>query len=288
MTIIANQVDVVVRFHDVSRLAELERCLFSLVGQDYRPLHIILVVQRFSDADIERTYSSLLPLFGLDQAPSFEILNWEHEAPLDARSALINLGISAAKGRFLAFLDFDQALYPEAYRLLVSQLQSAGADIAFAKVRRVEMEAFSSFLHSRAMLPSAECASLRDLFTGNVCPLHSFMVDRTRIPEQLLFFEPYLMVEEAYDFLLRICAQFRSDFTLARAGIGEYHDRIDSANAQDNVSVRHEGRILYKHEAAFVEQRRRNTPLSEPVRRALGIVPLQINLSIRDYLDGAS
>jgi hypothetical protein len=274
-----NQIDVVVRFPDVTRIADLERCLFSLVGQDYRPMHIILAVQRLSEANIELMRSTLQPLFEMDHAPSFEILNWDHEAPADARSALMNLGIRAAKGRYLAFLDHDQVLYPEAYRLLISQLKAGGADIAFAKVRLLELEVFSSFLHARATLASPECGSLRDLFRGNVCPIHSFVLDRTRIPEQFLFFEPYLVVEEAYDFLLRICAQFKSDFSLAQAGIGEYYRKIDSSPG---------GQVCDKREAAFVEQRRCNTPLSQPVQRTLGILPPRTDLSIRAFLDGRS
>jgi hypothetical protein len=272
-----DQIEVVVRFHDIKQIADLERCVFSLVGQDYRPLHVILAVQRFSEADIALTRSTLMPLFEWDHAPSFEILNWQHEAPVDARSALINLGIRSAKGRYLAFLDHDQVLYPEAYRLLISQLQSSGSDIAFAGICRIELEAFSSFHHARATLPSPECTGLGDLFRSNVCPVHSFVIDRTRIPEQFLFFEPFLVVEDAYDFLVRICAQFRSDFTLAEAGVGECYDKVGGRPA---------GPVRREREAAFVEQRRCNTPLSEAVQRALGIAKPQAELSIRGYLDG--
>ena len=273
-----DQIDVVVRFHDVKRMAELERCIFSLVGQDYRPVHIILVVQRFSQADLELTRSTLSPLFKGDQAPSFEILNWEHEVPDDARSMLINLGIRAAKGRFLAFLDEDQVLYPEAYRLLIAQLRTSGADIAFAGIRRLELEAFGSFVHAKAVLQSAECKQLRDLFQGTVCPIHSYVIDRTRLPDLFLFFDPYLVVEEGYDFLLRICAQFRSDFTLGQTVIGEDYHKVGSRTGWQGFPGR---------EAQFVEQRRRNTPLSKPVQRALGVASPRTRLSIRSFLDGA-
>jgi hypothetical protein len=42
--------DAVVRFHDTARLNELGRAIFSLVGQSYRPLRILLALQRFDAA----------------------------------------------------------------------------------------------------------------------------------------------------------------------------------------------------------------------------------------------
>jgi len=283
-----NQLDVVVRFHDVKRLPELERCIFSLVGQDYRPLHINLAVQRFSEAEIEQTRARLAPLLAGEDAPSLEILNWEHDEPADARSALINLGIRASKGRYLAFLDYDDVLYPEAYNLLVSQLQAGAAGIAFGRVRVVELEVYSAFFRPVAALPSFEGSSLRDLFRGNFCPIHSYVIDRSRIPEQFLFFEPYLVMEEDYDFILRICAQFPSDFSLVGTEVGEYYFKTDGSNTHAAGGRSPAWQARYERAAAFVEQRRRNTPLSEQVQRALGISPPLPDLSIRDFLDRAA
>ena len=116
----SEQMDTIVRYHDVSRTMELERCVFSIVGQSYRPLNIILTTQRFSEDEIEATRSVLAPMIDSDDEVMLTILNWDQAEPADARSELLNLGLRGATGRYLAFLDYDDVLYPEAYELLVS------------------------------------------------------------------------------------------------------------------------------------------------------------------------
>ena len=279
------RLDVVVRFHDLTRISDLERCIFSLVGQDYRPLHINLVVQRFSEADKDVVRSRLAPLLMGEQSPSLEILNWDHEAPVDARSALINMGIHASTGRYLAFLDFDHVLYPEAYRLLISQLELTGTDLAFARVRNVEVEVYDTFLRPKAVLPGAEGKGLHDLFRGNYFPIHSYVIDRSGIPEQFLFFDPNLTAEEDYDFLLRICAQFQSDFTLAQIEIGECSMKTGDGNHRSAGGRKPMQQAQDEHVAAFLEQRRRNTLLSQQVQRTLGVTLSRKDLTIRSLLD---
>lgn len=68
------QIDTVVRFHDASRLAELKRCVL-LVGQTYRPLRIVLVLQRFDDHQIEAVEQALGPLLEGRDAPQLVIVN---------------------------------------------------------------------------------------------------------------------------------------------------------------------------------------------------------------------
>src|SRR5215472_17104213 len=97
------QIDCIVRFHDFGRLKELERCIFSLVGQSYRPLNIILVLQRFSEAEIGATQLALTSMLRIPDAPKLTIRNFEQAMPKDCRTLLLNLGLEAAEGRYLGF-----------------------------------------------------------------------------------------------------------------------------------------------------------------------------------------
>ena len=127
--------DCIVRFHDIRRLAELERCVFSLAGQRYRPLNIVLVLQRFTPAEVAAIEAALAPLLQLPDAPSLTVRTWDQEGIADARTHLLNCGVEAARGRYLAFLDYDDLLFPEAYELLVAKLRDRDAAIAFASVQ---------------------------------------------------------------------------------------------------------------------------------------------------------
>ena len=87
--------DAVVRFHDMARLNELGRAIFSLVGQSHRPLRILLALQRFDAAAQDALREILTPLVAGSDAV-LELLNYDRPAPADARSELVNLGFAAA------------------------------------------------------------------------------------------------------------------------------------------------------------------------------------------------
>ena len=281
-----SQVDIVVRFHDPARIAELERCVFSLASQTYQPINIILVLQRFSAADIDTAKKTLLPLVNLNNGAKLSILNYDAPHPADARSALLNLGIDHAEGRYLGFLDYDDVVYPEAYRLLTDQLRQTKAAIAFASVRVMRIDVYDTFLFSGGKAsPPFKGNSLADLFRANFCPLHSYLLDRERVSPDTLRFNTALTVEEDYDFLLRICAQHQSDFSLVGTSIGDYHYKTDGSNTVPTEGgLTGEALDQYLDVRAVMEETRKSTIVSEAVQRDLGFPASKRSLTIRDVV----
>lgn len=162
------RLDVVVRFHDPAKLGELERCALSLVGQRHRPLHVHVVLQRFSAAERAAVASRLAALFAIAGAPGHTIHNFEGAEPRDARSALINMGLAAAGGRYGAFLDYDDALYPEAYSLLIGRLRrSAAARIAFGRILVKRQRVYEHAVFAEGKERPFVGRTVFDLFTGN-------------------------------------------------------------------------------------------------------------------------
>ena len=282
----SGQIDIIVRFHDASRLPELERCILSLVGQTYRPLNIALTLQRFDADEIAAAENMVSRLVGPDDKITFSIINYEQSAPADARSALLNLGINRASGTYLAFLDYDDVLYPEAYSLLVAQLQKTGAAIAFASVRVMRLSVYDEFLYteSEAKAPF-KGASLLDLFRANFCPLHSYLVDRGKISADTLQFNTSLTVEEDYDVLLRVCAKHNSDFGLIGTSVGDYHYKTDGSNTVPTEGgLSGEALDQYMGVRKAIEETRRTTTVSATVQRTLGIPALDSPVTIRDII----
>jgi Glycosyl transferase family 2 len=282
-----SQLDVIVRFHDVRRLSELERCVFSLVGQSYRPLHIILVLQRFSTDHVKAMRTALAPLFEIENAPHISVLNWEQAQPVDARALLLAHGLKNARGRYVAFLDYDDVLYPEAYKLMVARLQESGAAIAFATVRVMVVEPYDQFFYvTREIVPPPFSGSnLIDLFRHNFCPIHSYVMDRSQLPDDVLSDEVTFTLEEDYDLLLRICARVQSDFSMVGTQIGDYCYKADGSN-----TIRIDGltgsQLEYYEQVVIpaIEQRRQTTRVSAIVRQTLGLHDQGDNLTIRDVL----
>lgn len=278
------QLDCIVRFHDPRRLPELERCIFSLVGQRYRPINIILVLQRFSPDEVAATEAALAPVLQLPDAPTLTVVDWDGAPVRDARTHLLNAGLEAAQGRYLAFLDYDDVLFPEAYELLVGQLRKSGAAIAFASVQVMQIEVHRHFFYTtgtRAAPYKGE--TLADLFKSNFCPIHSYLIDRSQIPAETLHFDTSLTIEEDYDLLLRICAGHLSDFSLIDTPVGYYYFKTDGSNTvATQCGLDGEKLALYQEVQARIQERKRTTFVSLPIQSALGLPYPREGLSILD------
>lgn len=284
----SEQMDTIVRFHDASRLMELERCIFSLVGQSYRPLNIILATQRFSGSDIEETRAALARMIDDEDDVTLTILNWDQVEPTDARSELLNLGLRGATGRYLAFLDYDDVLYPEAYELLVSRLKESRAVIAFAAVRVMQLDVYDRYLYAtEEIIPGYRGSGLIDLFRNNFCPLHSYAIDRDQMSGAPLLFETTMTMQEDYDWLLRLCASHLSDFTLVNTRIGDYYYKTDGSNTVPTGGRNLKGEMQARLAAVIttMEVKRRTTVVSEEVQRSLGISDPSEMATVRYVID---
>lgn len=225
--------DVVVRFHNLARLFELRRAIFSLVCQNYSPTTIFLVTQRFSVEQIEEVARALAPTLSIDGRIGFCVENYHLPTPVDARSALLNLGISKSNGRYLAFLDHDDTILPNGYCDLAGELEASGCAIAFGSVAMKDVDVFADALLVEHRRATFQGKNLVDLVTRNFCPIHSFVIDRERVEPGDLWFDEGLSRCEDYDFLLRICAKYPSSFRRIGQFVGDYYIKNDGTNTPE-------------------------------------------------------
>lgn len=282
-----SSLDVVVRFHDVRRLYELDRCLFSLICQRFRPLRIILATQRFDAKQWDETRKSIARILHLD--PSIELIwvNYELDRPKDARSYLINEAMGHVHSRFLAFLDYDDVIYPESYAILVDRLLSSQAAIAFGRiaVKRADICAEALLVTEKSIPFVGE--GLLDMFRDNFCPIHSYVIDTEATRGAQLRFDSQLCFLEDYDFLLRFCAQYPSDFTRLDTVVGDYYYKSDGSNTMwlDN-SVTEERRAEWMRCLDIVNMKKKTILISPSVQRMLGVAFPNPHLTIEDILKG--
>ena len=281
------QIDVVVRIHDPARMAELKRCVFSLVSQSHRPVRVIIAAQRFSDEGLAATRAALAPLIDGEDGVTLDIVNWTEAEPADARSVLLNAGVQAAEGRYLAYLDYDDALYPDAYELLIGKLRQTGAAIAFASVRVMQLHVYDHFFYAaEKVVPPFSGKTLIDLFRNNFCPIHSYVIDRDQVAPELLSFNTNLLMEEDYDVLLKICARYPSDFSLIGTDVGEYYYKTDGSNTVPTNGVLTAQSVeRYKGVRLTIEHRKRVTLVSDAVQKLLGLAPSSKPMTVRDVID---
>ncbi|MDR2986513.1 MAG: glycosyltransferase, partial [Nocardiopsaceae bacterium] len=133
-------ISVVVPFYNNAAL--LGDCLASIAAQTYRNLQVVMVDDGSTDGSAA---------VARDQAaadPRFELISQQNRGPGAAR----NRGVAAATGEFLAFVDADDLLPPDAYATMLPVLEQTGSDFVSGGVLRLSAEGLSrSGLHARAI-----------------------------------------------------------------------------------------------------------------------------------------
>jgi hypothetical protein len=282
-------VETIVRFHDPARLDELGRALLSLVGQTYRPLRVMVVTQRFDVAALAAVEARLELYRRLDPTVALEVVPYTRTSGLaDAKAALMNIGIAAGRGRYLAALDYDDTLYPRAYAVLVHELLASGCAVALAGVVRTSLAVDPGLRLGLAFArrPRPPCDSLIDLFRGPCSPAHGLLLDRSRIAPADLLMDETLAGTESYERQLRLATCYPFSFACLGETVGEYCLKDDGSNSvllASNMDVaRQSSRARW---SAEMERRRAVLPIAIAVQRAIGVPSPRPGLTVRGLLD---
>src|SRR4051812_493152 len=119
------RISVVVPIYNVEPY--LDECLESIAGQTFTDLEVIMVEDGSSDRSPEIAQGFA------DRDERFKLIRQPNGGLGNAR----NTGIDAATGEFLAFVDSDDFLAPNAYELLINALDESGSDFATGNVMRL-------------------------------------------------------------------------------------------------------------------------------------------------------
>lgn len=223
-------VSVIVRFHDVAKKERLGLALSSLALQSYPWVEPVIVLQDFPEDD----YREVLELSALICWPqSFcrpLIINVPGLGPGDHRARLLNCGMAAASGRFLAFLDYDDLLYPNCYTTLVRRVHKTQKAVAFGGAVQAEVEEQSNDFYVFRKKKIFQDKHKLDFFIANQHPIHTFLLDKCHVDDDLLKFDETVNKNEDYIFLLRILARHDWDISAQAVSVAEYSLRIDGSN----------------------------------------------------------
>jgi hypothetical protein len=219
---------VITRLHTTEgpALDLLSRTLLSLAGATWQPIQPVIVTQRFSQEQVA-AIQHLVDRFVWDGHCQPLILNFSHSSPGDHRSALLNLGIKAAEGRYLAFLDYDDYVYEHAYETLIGQLRKSQSAIAFGLcVAAYAIPTVHGYKLTHKDRPWAN-QTLDDFLFDNIFPPSSFVIDRARLPNGVPLIDERLTRLEDYYLLLSIRSISTFDMTCFDKPLTEYVIRRD-------------------------------------------------------------
>ncbi|WP_051180447.1 glycosyltransferase family 2 protein [Caballeronia insecticola] len=201
----------------------LDKCIFLLSGQSYSNIEVIVVAQKLSEDATSSKIQAVVDRWA-DRFESAQLIT--HVSSTDARARSLNLGKKAATGRYIAFLDDDDKVYPNHYEKLIASLEASDYAWAYADIIRALYNEFGQLV-SRTSPFRRVGYSYLDHLRGNFIPIHSFVIDLHRATD-VGEVDEAMSRNEDYEFILRLA--FRHE-PLYVPGFGaEYCIRSDGSN----------------------------------------------------------
>lgn len=259
-----NTLSTIIRFHKPERLPLLQEALFSLAIQSWRDHEIVIMVQNGTD-EIKRAILEIVDLQPWSKHSRQKIVSVDIAQGVDGRSTLLNRGIEQATGRYLAFLDDDDLIYHHGYVTLIQQLREGGGAMALGGCRMARAQYLSDHWYIRSKeTPFAWGRTRMDLLRDNFVPIHSYVIDRSRVSPVDLYFDDELPPLEDYDFLLRLCAKYDFDFSQLDTPVCEY--RIHGLNSLPyDANAPLESHVSHTRAQQLITERKKTLICSLPI-----------------------
>lgn len=134
----------------------LSACLDSILSQTYSDLQVILVDDGSTDKSAE-----ICDQYAMQDARVC-VFHQENKGVSSAR----NLGLHAAIGELVSFVDSDDTLEPDMFELLVRTMQHHHADISHCGFNRVENGVIRPIYDSKQTMLQTSEEAIRCLLTG--------------------------------------------------------------------------------------------------------------------------
>lgn len=236
----------------------ISRCISSALASDLKEIEVIAVDDGSTDEtkDILGWYENMYPQF-------FKKIFKENGGAAEAR----NYGIAESKGHYIAFIDSDDMIRPDAYSTMYDSLQKTGADIAIGRLYKVDNDKY--YVRHTLPLPAYKAINpeeyLRLLFTktyNNVAVWNKMY--RTKLvqehPIPLLSYEdvswtPYILSwADSLCYVDKVCVEWDRkirSFTLSnelssRSVELKYQDRLKAVDFfYENGNPQHKEVLAY-------------------------------------------
>lgn len=255
----SERLSVIVRFCEGNNIRFLDEALFSLAIQKWDDLEVVVTVQNGSEATMSEV-EQIVKNQPWSETVTQKVLGAYFPIGYDGRSSLLNLGLQASSGRYVAFLDYDDLIYQHGYALLVKALRDSDAAIAVGgcRVSRGYFK-FNHFYVESKDMPFPRWNTKLMLVHHNFIPIHSYVLDRQRIDGKEMRFRDELPPLEDYDFLLRLCEKHKFDFTYSGVPICEYrwHDGNSIPRIVERKAMQVQDKLVkYKRALEVINERK--------------------------------
>ena len=200
------RVSTILRLHKIGGLKTLYKALLCLLSQSNTLVKPYIALQGFKKNELQELTTLLkkIPWYK-DCKPIIK----QFKGNKDIRSDMLNKTLMTVKSGFVAFLDFDDILYPNAYFGLASRLEKSGKNSTFGRV-------FSSISDNGLIVERKKeylnNKTYYDFLFNNFIPIHSYMIDLDKINLNEIRFMHGMTYMEDYYLALQIFNQKNSDW----------------------------------------------------------------------------
>jgi lipopolysaccharide biosynthesis protein len=216
-------VTTIIRFHrdgDIELLRKALLCLASMNNCICKPL---IAAQDLSYSQLESLTTLLNDfLWNSDNPP--EIIHYKcQNGHGDLRSKMLNEALHKVTTRYAAFLDYDDLLMPHAYEWMIQRLEETKKAVAFGRVYLTRYNDATGEIVER--LKAFEYGySYEDFRRQNHAPLHSFMIDMSRVDISSVTYHENHKYMEDYYLTLQLFRRDNCDWTALAQNIyvGDY------------------------------------------------------------------
>lgn len=233
---IVDNVTTIVRFHKAGDSNLLKNALLSLLAQCNGTPKILLALQ---DVPIDQ-YTHILNLLDilpwpLEKKPT--CLKFYSQDGRDIRAKMFNESFIKANSRYIAFLDYDDILFSDAYYTLAKRLRLTKKNATFGYVYASLFDEKQMIVKKRNKKYEKEFSYL-DFLMFNHIPIHSIMFNKDLIPLELIVYHDYMKYFEDYYFTLQVFNKEETDWESLKSKkyIGDYMHLESSGNTLAFVS----------------------------------------------------
>jgi len=246
-------VSTVIRFHKNGKYDLLERALFSLATQASCIVQPLIMLQDLNEEGI-RNIEKILNKISWKNAYKPMIYKYKsNELVKDLRSKMLNDGLKNATTRYLTFLDFDDFLYPFAYKWLLNRLAETNKAISYGNVYATQYHLYYEDIVSKE-LTYEYGTDYKGFVNKNHSPIHSMMIDLSKIDKKKIkYFDGQKYMEDYY-LTLQIVTENNTDWESLtfKKYIGDYMHFIDE---KINSLAIHDSNILQNEEYMKCEEK---------------------------------
>jgi len=222
------RVTAIIRFHKNADFRLLKNAFLSLFSQSGCIVQPLIAAQDLSNDQLSKL-DELLAQYAWhsDFRPIVRIFR-SKDGNADLRSRMMNESLKSVKTRFATFLDYDDIVFPFAYKWLISRIKTTNKTVSFGNVFIAEFNRKNLQIIDRKR--NFEWGvSYKDFINDNHSPLHGFMIDVSKINlAKIKYYEDMKYMEDYY-LTMQIITKENTDWDSLKFKkyIGDYMYSLD-------------------------------------------------------------